>query len=100
MTFEYRNKMTADTSRLQTMNGTQAVIKSVLDDIDKGHSIDINTRDKILFTAVIDIYEQLDKLGPVILFYKAGIFLASAFGLILIGFLWAVFTHEITISFP
>jgi len=82
------------------MNGNRKVIETVRDNIRNGKSIDIDTRDELLFTAVIDIYDQLEKFQekfqPVMFFYKVGVTLASAISLALIG---GLITGQIRIIF-
>ena len=40
--------------------------------------LDINTRDVLLFGAIIDIYEVLETLKPASTFYRVGLFFATA----------------------
>lgn len=66
--------------------------------VKSGRSIDIDTRDQLLFTAVIDIYDKLEELQPALTFYKVGLFFASALGLAILGFIGAMLTGQITIT--
>ena len=88
-------------SNVSMANGNRQTLLSVRDSIRAGHSIDIDTRDDLLFTAIIDVYDQLEKftekIGPAIIFYRVGIFFASALGLTIMGFLWGLLTGQIEI---
>ena len=89
--------MQANPSREQMANGNVKVIRAVLEEISSGKSLDIDTRDKLLFTAVIDIYEHLEKLQPALLFYKVGMFFAGAIGLAILGFIGGLLTGQIEV---
>jgi len=43
--------------------------------------------------------ERDEKLQPVILFYKVGIWLAALLGTSIMAFLWGVFTHRVELIF-
>lgn len=79
------------------MNGNRAVIKQVRDNIKNGKSLDIDTRDELLFTAVIDIYDQLEEFQPVLVFYKVGMFFAGAIGLGVLAFIGGLLTGSIAV---
>ena len=66
-------------------NGNTDVIREMREIIRQGKTVDIDTRDRLLFTAVIDIYEKLENFQPAFTFYKASIWLLSAVVLALIG---------------
>ena len=67
--------------------------------IDQGKPLDIDTRDRLLFSAVIDIYEKLEQLQPALVFYQVGVYFASAIGISVVGFLGALITGKIELIF-
>jgi hypothetical protein len=101
--------------------GNNEVIKKLRDVIQNGGGIDVNTRDVLLFSAIIDMYEQLEKsrnetqsaiaearsetkrvideTRPAIVFYRVGIWFASALGLSIIGLFFALMTGRAEIIF-
>jgi len=79
--------------------GNNELIKKLRDVIEKGGNIDINTRDVLLFSAILDIYEQLDEIRPVVIFYRIGVWFASAIGLSVIGMLFALMTGKAELIF-
>jgi len=92
-------------------NGNRKVIEAVRDNIRSGHSIDIDTRDDLLFTAILDIYDGIEanqgkitkldeKTAPAMTFYKVGVFFASAIGLGIVAFIGGLLTHTIVVTFP
>lgn len=80
-------------------NGNTAVIREMRLIVEQGKPIDIDTRDRLLFTAVIDIYEQLEKLQPALVFYKVGIYFAGAIGISILGFIGALLTGKVELIF-
>jgi hypothetical protein len=86
-------------------NGNKAVLTEMREIVKSGRPIDIDTRDQLLFTAVIDIYDNLEclhegmkALHPALTFYKVGLFFASALGLGILGFIGALLTGQIHIT--
>lgn len=67
--------------------------------VEQGKPLDIDTRDRLLFSAVIDIYEKLEHLQPALVFYRVGIYFASAIGLSIIGFIGALITGRVELIF-
>lgn len=59
-------------------SGSGELIKKLRDVVERGGKLDDDTRDVLLFSAIIDIYEQLDTLRPVLTFYKISLFVTSA----------------------
>jgi hypothetical protein len=80
-------------------NGNNEIIKKLRDVIEKGGNIDVNTRDVLLFSAIVDIYEQIEKLQPVLTFYKVSMFFFSAIGMGILGFIGALLTGKIELVF-
>jgi len=81
-------------------NGSSEVIKKIRDVIERGGNIDNdNTRDVLLFSAIVDIYEKLEKLQPVLTFYKISMFFVSAIGLGILGFIGALLTGKVQLVF-
>jgi hypothetical protein len=85
-------------------NGNKAVIAELRDIVKSGKPLDIDTRDQLLFSAVIDIYDNLESLHaglkalqPALIFYKAGIWAAGIMGIGIIGFIGALLTGQIEI---
>lgn len=66
-------------------NGNTTVIAEMREIVRQGKSLDVETRDRLLFTAIIDIYERLEAFVPAQNFYKAAIWVLSAVVLALIG---------------
>lgn len=64
-----------------------------------GKSLDSDTRDRLLFTAVIDIYEKLETLNPVLVFYKVGMWFASALGLGFLSLIIGILTGRAEVTF-
>ena len=46
-----------------------------------------------------ELQEVIKNIQPLITFSKVGIWAGSAFGLLIIGLLWAIFTHQININY-
>ena len=80
-------------------NGNTEVIREMKKIIDQGKPLDIDTRDRLLFSAVIDIYEKLEQLQPALVFYQVGVYFASAIGISVVGFLGALITGRIELIF-
>lgn len=80
-------------------NGNNEVLKKIRDVIEKGGNIDPNTRDVLLFSAIVDIYDQLEKLQPVLTFYKVSMFFFSAVGMGILGFAGALLSGKIELVF-
>ena len=79
-------------------NGNTDLIREMKKIIEDGKPLDIDTRDRLLFSAVIDIYENLELLAPVLVFYKVGMFFASAVGLSIIAVIGALLTGQMEIN--
>ncbi len=51
-----------------------------------------------------ELLKRVDRLTeqiiPLIMVNKIGLWFMAAFGLLVIGFLWAIFTGQVTVSFP
>jgi len=75
------------------------LIRKLRDVIEKGGNIDVNTRDVLLFSAIVDIYEQLEEIRPAVTFYRIGVWFASAIGLSVIGLLFGLITGRAEIIF-
>ncbi len=77
-------------------NGNTKVIAEMREIIKEGRKVDIDTRDRLLFTAVIDIYEHLE---PMVAFYKVGMWFASALGGSLILLVFGLMTGQVELLF-
>jgi hypothetical protein len=75
------------------------VIKEMRTIIEEGNTISPQTRDRLLFTAVIDIYEKLEAFQPALIFYKIGLFFASAIGIAILAFMGGLLTGKIAVTF-
>lgn len=64
--------------------------------IKEGKTVDIQTRDRLLFTAVIDIYEHLT---PMVTFYKVGMWLVTALGGAFILLVFGLMTGQVELLF-
>lgn len=80
-------------------DANSVVIQEMRKIISEGRSIDVDTRDRLLFTAVMDIYEKLDELRPTLLFYRVGLFFASAIGMAVLAFAGALLMGKIELVF-
>lgn len=98
------------------------------DVIERGGNIDINTRDVLLFSAIIDIYDLNEKQAeaiaalkkqiteskndqkdaiqaireeyrPMKTFYAIGVWAGSAIGVLFIGLLWGMLTGRVQLVF-
>lgn len=78
-------------------NGNTDLIREMKRIIEDGKPLDIDTRDRLLFSAVIDIYEKLEKFAPALVFYQVGMYFASAIGISLIAFIGALLTGQVEI---
>ncbi len=110
------------------MTGNSELIRNIRDVIQNGGSIDINTRDVLLFSAILDIYDSNERQAtaikdlkqqiadgeqaqkdavqaireeyrPMKTFYSVGIWAASAFGVLFIGLLWGMLTGRVQLVF-
>ncbi len=61
------------------------VLREIREIIREGKKLDIETRDRLLFTALIAVNDKLEAFGPVMTFYKVSIFVISAVVIALIG---------------
>lgn len=80
-------------------NGNTDLIREMKKIIEEGKPLDIETRDRLLFGAVIDIYEQQEelakKMAPVLVFYQIGMYFASAIGIGVLGVIGALLTGRV-----
>ena len=98
-------------------NGNTDLIREMKRIIEDGKPLDIDTRDRMLFSAVIDIYEQieisrdeakkrdaefnakLEKFQPAMVFYRVGMYFASAIGLSVVAFIGMMLTGQVEVIF-
>ena len=110
------------------MTANSELIRNIRDVIQSGGSIGINTRDVVVFSAILGIYQANEKqadaikdlkkqiadreqtqkdavqalreeYGPMKTFYAVGIWAASAIGLLFIGLLWSMLTGRVQLVF-
>lgn len=91
-------------------HGNHAVIQKIRDVVENGGNIDINTRDVLLFSAIVDIYDQIEKtrgeyksineqMRPMMMFYRAGLWFASVIGVSFVGLIFGILTGQVEIIF-
>lgn len=80
-------------------NGNTELFREMKRIVEEGKPLDVDTRDRMLFGAIIDIYENLEKFSPVLTFYKVGMFFASAIGMSVIVFIGALLTGQVEVVF-
>lgn len=109
-------------------NSNNELLRKMRDVIERGGNIDVNTRDVLLFSAIIDIYDlngkQADAIKdlktqlalseqtqkdaiqalreeyrPIKTFYAIAVWGGSAIGLLFIGLLWGMLTGQIQLVF-
>lgn len=102
-------------------NGNNEIIKKLRDVIQNGGNIDVNTRDVLLFSAIIDIYDQFEtahnetkslredtqkdikairkEMEPALNFAKAGVWVVGAFGVSFVGLIFMMLTGQVELIF-
>ncbi len=80
-------------------NGNTELLREMKKIVEDGTPLDIATRDRMLFSAIIDIYEKLEKFAPVFTFYQIGMYFASAIGLGILGVIGALLTGRVEFVF-
>lgn len=80
-------------------NGNTDLLREMKKIIEDGTPLDIATRDRMLFGAIIDIYEKIEKFAPVFTFYQVGMFFASAIGLAILSVIGALLTGKVEFVF-
>ncbi len=102
-------------------NGNNEIIKKLRDVIQNGGNIDVNTRDVLLFSAIIDIYDQYEitrndtkslrdemrkefiavrkEMEPALNFAKAGVWVVGAFGVSFVGLVFMMLTGQVELIF-
>ena len=81
------------------MSRNHAVLDEIRKIVSEGEALDIRTRDRLLLTAVLDIYEQLEAMQPALAFYRAAVYLASALAASVIALLWGLLTGQVELLF-
>lgn len=94
--------------------GNIDMIREIKKILEEGKPLDIDMRDRLLLSAVIDIYESQermrdeirtdrktfsDKLAPLVVFYQVGLFFASAIGIAVLGVIGALVTGQVEMNF-
>lgn len=102
-------------------NGNNEIIKKLRDVIQNGGNIDVNTRDVLLFSAIIDIYDQYEitrndtkslrddtrkdimavrkEMEPAMSFAKAGVWVVGVFGVSFVGLIFMMLTGQVELIF-
>jgi len=77
-------------------NGNTIVIAEMREIIRNGRKVDIETRDRLLFSAIIDIYEHLE---PMVAFYRIGMWFATALGSSILLLVGGILTGKVELVF-
>lgn len=87
-------------------NGNADVMREMREIIRDGVTVDIGTRDRLLFTAMINLSDRLDAmqiefngLQPMKLFYKVGMWFASGIGLSILVLIGGILTGKVEVTF-
>lgn len=99
------------------MTGNTQMIREMKRIVEDGQTLDVRMRDRLFLQGLIDIYEKMDQISidvqarenaintkfekfqPVFTFYKVGMFFASAMGISIIGFIGALLTGQVELTF-
>lgn len=77
--------------------------RAIMDEIQRivteGEALDVKTRDRLLLTAIIDIYDQLEAMQPAMTFYRVGLAFASLLGAAAFALLWSLLTGQVVLVF-
>jgi len=72
--------------------------------VEEGKPLESSTRDRLLFTTIIDIYENMERMNktfdeyrPLLGFYKTMMYFALAAGISIMGFMGALLTHQVDV---
>ena len=96
------NKMTCIDDRTERMEREQALAEANLTAKITATQSQLDAHMKI--PGHEELLKRVDKLAeqlvPLILMNKIGLWFLGAFGVLVIGLLWAIFTGQVTVSFP
>jgi hypothetical protein len=88
------------------MSDNRAIMDEIRRIVAEGDAIDVKTRDRLLLTAILDIYAQFDSLQvqidsmkPAITFYRIGLYVATLLGASAIALMWGLLTGQVTLVF-
>jgi hypothetical protein len=78
-----------------------STILELKDMLSRGEKIPAAMRDRFIYTALINLYDQqttiMGKIGKMYPAYTIVMWIGGVLGLLIIGFIWAVITHQVTI---
>lgn len=102
-------------------NANNELLKKLRDVIEKGGGIDVNTRDVLLFSAIVDMYDQNEKLSaeinalkennqaeiqklrdetrPMMTFYRVALWAGMVLGVSFIGLMFGMLTGQVEVYF-
>lgn len=78
-------------------NDTTEILKQLRAAIERNEPLDIKTRDLLLFTAIISLFEQLQ---PIRTFYKVGMWGISIIGTLIVTLFFAIITGQYQLVKP
>lgn len=85
------------------MSNGNVVIKQIKEVIERGGNLDANTRDVLLLSAIVDIYDQLEKLTndtrPAVQFSKSANYFLTFILVAIIGFIGSLLTGKVEVIF-
>lgn len=67
--------------------------------IAQGKPVDPEMRDRMLFTALVDVYDKLEELSPALTFYKFGMWAATAIGVSFLTLIGGILTGRVSLIF-
>jgi hypothetical protein len=82
------------------LTDTTDLLRELKAAVQRGEPLDNRTRDMLLFTALISLFEQLETLQPVLTFYKIALWVSSAFGILTVGIIFGIVTGQWTLAKP
>ena len=78
-------------------NGNADVLREMREIIRDGKTVDIDTRDRLLFTAVIGISDRLDAIQPMLAFYKVAMWFVSGIGISIMALIGGILTGKVEV---
>lgn len=80
-------------------NGNADVLREMREIIRDGKSVDIDTRDRLLFTAMINVSDRLDAIQPMLTFYKVAMWFVSGIGISIVALIGGIVTGKVEVIF-
>jgi hypothetical protein len=82
------------------MSDTTDLLKQLKAATERGEEIDPKTRDMLMYTAFISLFEMAEQIKPIIPFVKIGVWFLASWGAMTIGLLFSLFTGQIELVRP